>query len=142
MELGTERLSLATLTPVLVRVGILLYDGVEELDAVGVYEVLAKAKQLHPKLDLTVRFRAMKEETAGALGMKFLAHEVLRALSDLDLVIVPGGAGRAEVMTDREILSELLNFGTEKPSASVSTGALILAAAGLLARRNATTHRS
>src|SRR3989441_6800116 len=141
-EFRTERLSLARLTPVLVRVGILLYDGVEELDAVGVYEVLAKAKQLHPKLDLTVRFRAMKEEIAGALGMKFLAHEVLRDLSDLDLVIVPGGAGRAEVMKDREFLSELLNFGTEKPIASVCTGALILAAAGLLAGRKATTHRS
>jgi len=142
MELGTERLSLATLTPLLVRIGILLYDGVEELDAVGVYEVLAKAKQLHPKLDLTVRFRAMKEEITGALGMKFLAHEVLRDLSDLDLVIVPGGAGRAEVVKDREFLSRLLNFGTEKPIASVCTGALILVAAGLLAGRKATTHRS
>src|SRR5437867_9160749 len=128
MEIGTERLSLATLTPLLVRIGILLYDGVEELDAVGVYEVLAKAKQLHPKLDLTVRFRAMKEEITGALGMKFLAHEVLRDLSDLDLVIAPGGAGRAEVVKDREFLSRLLNFGTEKPIASVCTGALILVA--------------
>src|SRR5207245_516951 len=82
--------------------------------------------------DLTVRFRAIKEEITAALGMKFLAHEVLRDLSDLDLVIVPGGPGRAEVVKDREFLSELLNFGTEKPIASVCTGALILAAAGLL----------
>ncbi len=124
------------------RIGILLFDGVEELDAVGVYEVLAKAKQIHPKLDLTVRFRAVKEDITGALGMKFLAHEVLRDLSDLDLVIVPGGAGRTEVVKDREFLARLLDFGTEKPIASVCTGALILVAAGLLAGRKATTHRS
>ncbi len=126
----------------LVRVGILLFDGVEELDAVGVYEVLAKAKQLHPRLDLTVRFRAIKEEITGALGMKFLAHEVRRDLSDLDLVVVPGGPGRAEVVKDEETLKSLLDFGTEKPIASVCTGALILKDAGLLAGRKATTHRS
>ncbi len=126
----------------LVQIGILLFDGVEELDAVGVYEVLAKAKQLHPTLDLTVRFRALKEEITGALGMKFLAHEVRRDLSDLDTVIVPGGPGREDVVKDQEMLKALLDFGTEKPIASVCTGALILMAAGLLAGRKATTHRS
>src|SRR3989454_9905788 len=83
-----------------VRVGIVVFDGVEELDAVGVYEVLAKAKQIHPKLNLSVRFRALKEDVTGALGMKFLAHEVRRDLSDLDIIIVPGGPGRTEIMKD------------------------------------------
>src|SRR5256712_13858960 len=76
-----------------VRVGILVFDGVEELDAVGVYEVLAKAKQIHPTLDLTGRFRALKEQITGAVGMKVLADEVHRELSELVLVIAPGGAG-------------------------------------------------
>src|SRR2546429_9974096 len=84
----------------------------------------------------------MRELVTGALGMKFLAHEVHHELSDLDLVIVPGGAGRTEVIQDHEFLKRLLDFGTEKPIASVCTGALILAAAGLLAGRKATTHRS
>jgi len=125
-----------------VRVGILVFDGVEELDAVGVYEVLAKAKQIHPRLDLSVRFRALKEEITGALGMKFLAHEVRRDLSDLDLVVVPGGPGRTEVVKDSTLLKNLLDFGTEKPVASVCTGALILMQAGLLAGRKATTHHN
>lgn len=124
------------------RVGILLFDGVEELDAVGVYEVLAKAKQLHPRLDLTVRTRALKEEITGALGLKILAHEVKRDLSDLDLLVVPGGPGRAEVMKDAGLLKAILDFGTEKPVASVCTGALILKEAGLLAGRKATTHHN
>jgi len=100
-----------------VRIGILLFDGVEELDAVGVYEVLAKAKQLHPPLDLVVRFRALKEDITGALGMKFLAHDVRRDFADCDLVIVPGGPGRSEVQKDGALLKSLLDFGTEKPIA-------------------------
>src|SRR5207249_8507693 len=93
-----------------VRVGTVVFDGVEELDAVGVYEVLAKAKQIHPQLDLTVRFRAMKELLTGALGMKFIAHEVHHDLSELDLVIVPAAAGRTEVIQDHEFLKRLLDF--------------------------------
>lgn len=124
------------------RVGILLYDGVEELDAVGVYEVLGKAKQLHPQLDLSVRMRGLKEEVTGALGLKILAHEVKRDLSDLDLLIVPGGPGRREVVKDAKMLQAILDFGTEKPVASVCTGAVILKEAGLLGGKRATTHRN
>lgn len=124
------------------RVGIFLFDGVEELDAVGVYEVLAKAKQIHPQLDLTVRMRSLKEEVTGALGLKILAHEVKRDLSDVDLLVVPGGPGRTEVVKDADLMRALLDFGTEKPIASVCTGALILKQAGLLAGRRATTHHN
>lgn len=124
------------------RVGILLYDGVEELDAVGVYEVLGKAKQLHPQLDLTVRMRAHKETITAALGLKMLAHDVRPDFGDLDLLIVPGGPGRKDVMQDFDLLRKILNFGTEKPIASVCTGAVILKEAGLLAGRKATTHHN
>jgi len=122
------------------RVGILLFDGVEELDAIGVYEVLAKAKQLHPQLDLMVRTRARKETITAALGMKMLAHDVRADFDDLDLLVVPGGPGRKEVVKDPGVLDELLAFGTEKPIASVCTGALILKEAGLLSGRRVTTH--
>ncbi len=124
------------------RVGILLFDGVEELDVVGVYEVLAKAKQIHPQLDLTVRTRARKETITAALGMKLLAHDVRPDFEDLDLLVVPGGPGRKEVVRDEDLLAKLLAFGTERPVASVCTGAVILKDAGLLAGRRATTHHS
>lgn len=124
------------------RVGILLFDGVEELDAVGVYEVLAKAKQLHPQLDLTVRTTARKETITAALGLKILAHEVRADFKDLDLLIVPGGRGWEDVAKDSPLLDELLAFGTEKPIASVCTGAVILKEAGLLGGRRVTTHHT
>ena len=122
------------------RIGILLFDGVEELDVVGVWEVLRKAKQLHPALNLSVITRATKESIACALGLTILAHEVKRDLSDLDLLIVPGGPGRKDVIADRGLLEKIAEFGRTKPVASVCTGALILQSAGLLAGRRATTH--
>ena len=122
------------------RIGILLFDGVEELDVVGVWEVLRKAKQLHPALNLSVITRATKESIACALGLTILAHEVKRDLSDLDLLIVPGGPGRKDVIADRGHLEKIAEFGRTKPVASVCTGALILQSAGLLAGRRATTH--
>jgi transcriptional regulator GlxA family with amidase domain len=123
-----------------VRIGILLFDGVEELDVVGVWEVLRKAKQLHPALNLSVITRATKESIACALGLTILAHEVKRDLSDLDLLVVPGGPGRKDVIADRGLLEKIAEFGRTKPVASVCTGALILQSAGLLAGRRATTH--
>ena len=122
------------------RVGILLFDGVEELDFVGVWEVLRKAKQLHPTLNLSVITRASKESIQCALGLTVLAHEVKRDLSDLDLVVVPGGPGRKDVIADRVFLEKIAEFGRTKTVASVCTGALVLQAAGLLAGRRATTH--
>ena len=74
--------------------------------------------------------------------MKFLVHDVRRDLSDLDVVIVPKGSGREDVVKDPEMLKALLDFGTEKPIASVCTAVLILMAAGLFAGRKATAHRS
>jgi len=123
-----------------VRVGILLFDGVEELDFVGIWEVLRKAKQLHPALKLSVITRASKESIQCALGLTVLAHEVKRDLSDLDLLIVPGGPGRKDVIADRGLLQKIAEFGRAKPVASICTGALILQSAGLLSGRRATTH--
>ncbi|TLZ62066.1 MAG: hypothetical protein E6K16_05795, partial [Methanobacteriota archaeon] len=80
------------------------------------------------------------ESIACALGLTILAHEVKRDLSDLDLLVVPGGPGRKDVIADRGLLEKIAEFGRTKPVASVCTGALILQSAGLLAGRRATTH--
>src|SRR5207247_1458605 len=113
-----ERLRPSRFTVVPVRIGIFVFDGVEELDAVGVYEVLAKAKQLHPPLDLTVRFRALKEQITGALGMKFLAHDVRRDRTGrrpTDRRGRPGDDGRRRDRLDRS--------GPPPPAETFRTGA-------------------
>src|SRR3989304_8456390 len=75
------------------RVGILLFDGAEELDVVGVWEVLRKARQLHSGLNLSVITVATKESIQCALGLKVLAHEVRRGWAGLGLLVGAGGAG-------------------------------------------------
>ena len=122
------------------RVGILLFDGAEELDIVGVWEVLRKARQLHSTLNLSVITVATKESIQCALGLKVLAHEVKRDWSDIDLLVVPGGPGRKDVIADRALLEAIAAFGKAKTVASVCTGALVLQSAGLLTGRRATTH--
>ena len=63
-----------------------------------------------------------------------------RDLSDLDLLVIPGGPGRKDVIADRGLLQRIAEFGRAKPVASICTGALILQSAGLLSGRRATTH--
>src|SRR2546430_16209756 len=94
---------------------IFVFDGVEELDAVGVYEVLGAAKHLHPPLDLTVRFRALKEQITGDLGMKFLAHEVRRDLWAVGIPTHPPGWGRAEGLPGCDGGESLPDLGRQKP---------------------------
>src|SRR2546430_7293026 len=96
---------------------IFVFDGVEELDAVGVYEVLGAAKHLHPPLDLTVRFRALKEQITGALGMKFLAHEVRRDPQAGRPLLIPRGSGPNEGVQGSEGLHRLGGVWAPQPPA-------------------------
>jgi transcriptional regulator GlxA family with amidase domain len=125
------------------RTEILLYDGFEELDAFGPFEVLAGAG-LEPAL---VTLDAADRVT-GRHGAVVVAHA---ALSDRpDLLVVPGGgwaarrASGAWAEAQRGVLAPVLadrhRAGTLL--AGVCTGAMLLAAAGVLLGRPAVTHRS
>jgi transcriptional regulator GlxA family with amidase domain len=126
-----------------VRIAILVFDGFDELDALGPYEVFRNAG-----LDARLVTRDPQERVTGSHG---LAVEVQGALDgSFDLVVVPGGGwnDRAERGAWAEAqrgdlpreLARLHGDGT--PLASVCTGGMLLSAAGLLRGRPATTHRS
>jgi putative intracellular protease/amidase len=118
-------------------IAILLYPGFTALDAVGPYEVL---RQLH---GARVTFTA---EAAGPVttdtGM--LALVAAAAIADVphpDIVLVPGGPGQEQQMADGPVHEWLRAAdATSSWTTSVCTGSLILAAAGLLAGRRATSH--
>jgi putative intracellular protease/amidase len=120
-----------------VQIAILLYDRFTALDAVGPYEVLARLP------GATVVFAAERPGPVRAdTGMLALTADA--ALADVphpDIVLVPGGPGQDDQMTDGAV-HEWLRAADAASSwtTSVCTGSLILAAAGPLAGHRATSH--
>jgi transcriptional regulator GlxA family with amidase domain len=119
------------------QIAILLFERFTALDAVGPYEVLSRLP------DATVTFVAerpgLKRTDSGLLGLQ--ADAALSELERPDIVLVPGGVGQAALMQDGPV-HEWLRAAHEHSTwtASVCTGALILAAAGLLGGKRATTY--
>jgi len=125
------------------EIAIALFDGVEELDFVGPWEVLAAWRHLYPG-DLEVFLVARDNEVVVcAKGMRVLSHRRWDEISAVDVLIYPGGRGTRVQLGDESIrarLRELHQRGTLMTS--VCTGALVYADAGLLDGKEATTHWS
>ena len=116
-----------------------LYDGFTALDAVGPYEVLSRMP------DATVVFAAVEPgpiRTDG--GLTVMADTALDAIKKCDVIVVPGGSGtRAAILDGQGLVTWLrLVHRTAQWITSVSSGSLILGAAGLLKELDATTHWS
>jgi cyclohexyl-isocyanide hydratase len=122
------------------RIGILVFDDVEELDFVGPMEVFGMAARLGADCT-TLLVAAHEDEIRGSYGLRFHPSYTLDSCPSLDLLVVPGGYGaRSHARKDPAILDFLRR--RKGPTASVCTGALILASAGLLRGHAATTHYS
>ena len=125
---------------------ILIFDGFDELDALAPYEVLHNAKSAGAQVEL-VSVDGAAEITANH-GLRFRPAGRLDPQQPPDVVIVPGGGwvGRLPKGTRAEaergaipkLLSALYQGGTTV--AAVCTGAMLLAAAGMLRGRPAITH--
>lgn len=116
---------------------ILLYDKFTTLDAIGPYEVLSRLR------GSTVTFVAEQRGpvTADTGMLSLIAEASISELPHPDLVLVPGGPGQSGQMDDGPVHEWLRAAdATSTWTASVCTGSLILAAAGLLAGRRATSH--
>ena len=125
------------------HVGILLFDGVEELDAVGPWEVLAAWCEQAPQDGWAVH--AFSRDGAAVRCAKGLVVQPTSSAEDLpglDVLLHPGGRGTRTLMRDEEHLAWVrAQRGRVPLMTSVCTGSLVYAAAGLLAGRPATTHR-
>ena len=124
------------------QIGLLLFDGVEELDAVGPWEVLAFWTLQYPEDGWEVScLSADGEGVTGAKGLVLGAHHSMETAPPLDVLIHPGGIGTRRLMRDRDHLDWVRAQRAAVPLlTSVCTGSLVYAAAGLLSGRPATTH--
>ena len=120
------------------QVAILLYDGMTALDAIGPYEVL-QAPTLGTDVRFVAREKGVKRTDFGRL--RLTADYSLNETTSLDILVVPGTAFPQAVMGDQLVLEWIAHVHrTTTWTTSVCTGALGLAAAGVLQGLNATTH--
>jgi transcriptional regulator GlxA family with amidase domain len=123
-------------------IGILLFENVEELDAMGPWEVLSYWTLTHPEDGYEVRMLAATlEPVTCAKGLRVLPDIALSESPALEVLIYPGGQGTRQRLKDPDELEWLRAQRETVPLlTSVCTGALVYAAAGILQGRPATTH--
>src|SRR5215831_7241977 len=132
------------------RIAFFAYPGVQALDLSGPLELFARATRLlrdegraHPGYSLSVVGTEAGPLEASS-GFRFLPDTTFRALrGKVDTLLVVGGRGVDALVPNRAILGWLRRMaGRVRRFGSVCTGAFLLAEAGLLDGRRATTHWS
>jgi transcriptional regulator GlxA family with amidase domain len=129
------------------RVGILIFPGVEVLDFCGPYEVFSAAR-LNEELrreepsPFEVVIVAEHEDVVVATGgLRVIPDYTLANCPSLDILVVPGGYGIREEMSNDALLAWIAERGRQVGTlTSVCTGSMLLGQAGLLEGQRATTH--
>jgi putative intracellular protease/amidase len=120
------------------QIAILLYDKFTALDAIGPYEVLAGL----PGASVVFVAERAGPVTADTGMLTLVAEAGIDDVPHPDLVLVPGSSRSTGAQMSSELVLGWLRAADQHTSwtTSVCTGSLILAAAGLLAGRQATSH--
>jgi transcriptional regulator GlxA family with amidase domain len=132
------------------NVGILLFDNVEVLDFAGPFEVFSRTR-LQPGVEARrseegAPFRVFtvartRDPVTATGGLTVVPRHDFADAPRIDLLVVPGGFGTRRLLNDEETLDWIRRTAAAaRQVTSVCTGSLLLARAGLLQGRRATTH--
>jgi len=124
------------------RIAVALFEGAEELDWAGPWEVLAAWSQQWPDDGVEVFTLArVAEPVRCAKGVRVLPDHSWETAPSFDVLVYPGGMGTRRELKDEAVLHWLRGLrGNGTLMTSVCTGSLVYAAAGLLNGRPATTY--
>lgn len=137
------------------RVAIVVYDGFDELDAIGPYEVLRNAATYNDTLSVRLCTLNAVGEVKASHGLRVVPDGVLGEgeggdpnRGEPDLLLIPGGGwndrssegARAEVEAGTLPDAISAHYDSGGVVASVCTGGMIVAATGILDGRRAITH--
>ncbi|MBO0810272.1 MAG: DJ-1/PfpI family protein [Actinobacteria bacterium] len=123
--------------------GLLIFDGAEELDFAGPWEVFTMSSLLRDGADTAVLISERAEAIRCGKGMRVLPDHTLNDHPPLDVLLVPGGMG-----TRREVSNTAITGWIAKTAASASwvtsvcTGTLLLHEAGPARGRRVATHHA
>src|ERR1700722_8459856 len=128
------------------RIEVLAFPDVQMLDVAGPIQVFTAANERttspHARLPYETRVIAPEgAEIRATSGLAFATEPLPDPTDPVDTLIVAGGRGVMEAAEDANLVEWLkVRSGAARRTASVCTGAFLLAAAGLLDRRRAVTH--
>jgi transcriptional regulator GlxA family with amidase domain len=129
-------------TPVEREVIMATFDGAQILDVTGPLEVFSSASRFLPG----VRYRTRVVTTRGgpvraSCGLEFASSPISEVTGPLDTLMVAGGSDMDAAVADTDLLVHVRRLASDaRRVTSVCSGAFVLAAAGLLEGRRATTH--
>lgn len=118
-------------------IGILVYDGVNELDVMGPRYVLGQAMGVKTKL-ISIKPGNIKT----VMGVEIVPNTVIDSVSQLDILIIPGGfTGTIEAAYDKGLHDWIRRIDkTTTYTGAVCTGVWVLGATGLLENKRASTN--
>ena len=127
-------------------IGLLLFDGAEELDFVGPFEVFTMFSEVARKQGRDVKNNVVLisqtgKDITGAKGMRIGIDYAIDNAPKLDVLCIPGGNGTRAEIRNQKLLDWVAQTAAQCAwVTSVCTGSFVLAAAGLTKDKNITTH--
>lgn len=119
-----------------IHIGLLLFPEVQQLDIIGPHDMLTGLPGVK-----TYMVWKNTEPVATNTGLRMIPDMTYDACPELDVIVVPGGGGVNALLTDVDTVVFLRRVArTARYVTSVCTGSLLLASAGLIKGRKATSH--
>jgi transcriptional regulator GlxA family with amidase domain len=123
--------------------GLLIFDGAEELDFTGPWEVFTASSMLREHADTVVLVAERPDAVRCAKGMRVLPDHTFADHPPLDVLLVPGGQGTRREVSNPAVIGWIRKTAAGAAwTASVCTGALLLHEAGPARGRRVATHHA